>query len=104
MLFLLPTGLAIHAPQLNGFHPLNASDYLPCIYNALKKFTEHHGIMVTSPAACWRVFMLSPSLPILAWAGNFSLHHSVQNGSGAHPASYPMGIVGSFPGGRVART
>jgi hypothetical protein len=26
-----------------------------------------------------------------AGAGNFSLHHSVQNGSGAHPASYPMG-------------
>jgi hypothetical protein len=27
----------------------------------------------------------------LAGAGNFSLHHSVQNGSGAHPASYPTG-------------
>jgi hypothetical protein len=27
-----------------------------------------------------------------AGAGNFSLHHRVQNGSGAHPASYPMGI------------
>jgi hypothetical protein len=24
-------------------------------------------------------------------AGNFSLHHCVQNGSGAHPASYPVG-------------
>jgi hypothetical protein len=23
--------------------------------------------------------------------GNFSLHHRLQNGSGAHPASYPMG-------------
>jgi hypothetical protein len=31
-------------------------------------------------------------------AGNFSIHHRVQNGSGAHPASYPMGIRGSFPG------
>jgi hypothetical protein len=31
-------------------------------------------------------------------AGNFSLHHSVQNGSGAHPVSYPMGTRGSFPG------
>jgi hypothetical protein len=35
-------------------------------------------------------------------AGNFSLHHRVQNGSGAHPASYPMGIRGSFPGGKAA--
>jgi hypothetical protein len=26
-----------------------------------------------------------------AGAGNFSLHHRVQNGSGAHPASYPRG-------------
>jgi hypothetical protein len=26
-----------------------------------------------------------------AGAGNFSLHHHVQNGSGTHPASYPMG-------------
>jgi hypothetical protein len=25
-----------------------------------------------------------------AGAGNFSIHHCVQNGSGAHPASYPM--------------
>jgi hypothetical protein len=33
-------------------------------------------------------------------AGNFSLHHRVQNGSGAHPASYPLGTRGSFPGGK----
>jgi hypothetical protein len=31
-------------------------------------------------------------------AENFSLHHRVQNGSGAHPSSYPMGTGGSFPG------
>jgi hypothetical protein len=29
-----------------------------------------------------------------AGAGKFSLHHRVQNGSGAHPASYPMGTRG----------
>jgi hypothetical protein len=35
--------------------------------------------------------------------GNFSLHYScVQKGSGAHPASYPMGTRGSFPGGKAA--
>jgi hypothetical protein len=28
--------------------------------------------------------------------------HRVQNGSGAHPASYTMGTRGSFPGGKVA--
>jgi hypothetical protein len=36
-----------------------------------------------------------------AGAGNFSVHHRVQNGSGAHPASYPMRTRGSFPGGKV---
>jgi hypothetical protein len=35
-------------------------------------------------------------------AGNFSLHYGVQNGPGAHPASYPMGIRGSFSGGKAA--
>jgi hypothetical protein len=34
----------------------------------------------------------------LAGAGNFSLHNRVQNGSGVHPASHPMGTRGSFPG------
>jgi hypothetical protein len=29
---------------------------------------------------------------------DFSLLHSVQTGSEAHPASYPMGTRGSFPG------
>jgi hypothetical protein len=37
-----------------------------------------------------------------AAAGNFSLHHRVQYGSGAHPASYPVGTRGSFPGGNAA--
>jgi hypothetical protein len=34
-------------------------------------------------------------------AGN-SLRHCVQTGSGAHPASYPVGIGGFFPGDKVA--
>jgi hypothetical protein len=35
-------------------------------------------------------------------AGNFSLHHRIHNGSGAHPASYPMGTRGSFLGSEAA--
>jgi hypothetical protein len=31
-----------------------------------------------------------------ARAGNFSFHHRVQNGSGAHPSSYAMGTRGLF--------
>jgi hypothetical protein len=35
-------------------------------------------------------------------ARNFSLHHRVQNDSGACPAPYSMVSRGSFPGGKVA--
>jgi len=38
----------------------------------------------------------------VAEASNFSLHHSAQTGSGAHPASYPMETRGYFPGGKAA--
>jgi hypothetical protein len=38
-----------------------------------------------------------------AGAGKFSLHHRVQNGSGALLASYPMGTRDSFPEGEAAR-
>jgi hypothetical protein len=31
-----------------------------------------------------------------------NLLHLVQTGPGAHPASYPMGAGGSFPGGKAA--
>jgi hypothetical protein len=30
---------------------------------------------------------------------DFSVHHSVQTGSGAHPVSYSMGTCGLFPPG-----
>jgi hypothetical protein len=43
-------------------------------------------------------------VPFPAGTRNFSLHHRVQNGSVTHPASYPMGIRGSFLGGKVAGT
>jgi hypothetical protein len=35
-----------------------------------------------------------------AGAGNLSLRHHVQTGSGAHPASYPVGTRDSLPGGK----
>jgi hypothetical protein len=39
-----------------------------------------------------------------AGAGNLSLRHRVQDGSRDHPASYPMGTGGSFPGCKAAGT
>jgi hypothetical protein len=37
-----------------------------------------------------------------AGAGNFSLHHCVQDGSAAHLVSYPMVTRVSFPEGKAA--
>jgi hypothetical protein len=34
-------------------------------------------------------------------ADDFSSSPCVQTGSGAHPASYPMGTGGTFPGGKA---
>jgi len=50
-----------------------------------------HQLLTTS--IC--VYSLDPAWP---W-----LHHRVQNGSGAHPASNRMGTRGSFPGDKAAR-
>jgi hypothetical protein len=36
-----------------------------------------------------------------AEARDFSLLHSIQTSSGTHPASYPMGTKGPFPGGKA---
>jgi hypothetical protein len=36
-----------------------------------------------------------------AEAGNISFHRRVQDGSGSHPASYPMYTRGSFSGGKA---
>jgi len=38
-----------------------------------------------------------------AAVGNLSLHHRVQNGSEAYPASYAIGTSGSFPGDKAGR-
>jgi hypothetical protein len=48
-------------------------------------------------------YFFTPSVHVRfpAGAGNFSLNNGVQNSSGTHPASYPMGTRGSFPGGKV---
>jgi hypothetical protein len=43
-----------------------------------------------------------PRVRFPAGAGNFSPRHRLQNGSGTHPASYPMGTRGSFPGDKAA--
>jgi hypothetical protein len=37
------------------------------------------------------------------WTRDFSVLHSVQSGSGAHPAFYPVGSGCSIPSGKIVR-
>jgi len=53
--------------------------------------------VVQTMATAWMIGFRFP-----AGAGNFSLRHHVQTGSGASPASYPMGTGASFPGDKAA--
>jgi hypothetical protein len=51
----------------------------------------------------WKGFVVTAmNQQSLSISGNFSLHNRVQNGSGAHPTSYPMGNRVSFPGSKAA--
>jgi hypothetical protein len=61
------------------------------------KSTESHDSSV-SIALGYKLDNQGSRVQFLAGAGNFSLHLHVQNGSGAHPASYPMGTRGSSMG------
>jgi hypothetical protein len=53
-------------------------------------------LLVLAPSK-FCAFTISSSIAVA-----FSLVHSVQTVSGAHPASYPMDSGDSFPGGKAA--
>jgi hypothetical protein len=57
-----------------------------------------------STALCYGLDDRGSRVRFLVGAGNISLQHHVQNGSGAHTASYPMDTRGSFPGGIAVGT
>jgi hypothetical protein len=58
---------------------------------------KHVSIDGSARATGWTVGVLFP-----VRARDLFVLHSVQNGSGGHPASYKMGTGGSFPGSKVA--
>jgi hypothetical protein len=77
------------------------SKYITDIFSFLLSVSESCDSSV-GIALGYRLDDQGSSVQFLVGAGNFSLHHHVQNGSGAHPASYPMGTRGSFLGGKAA--
>jgi hypothetical protein len=68
-----------------------------CINKHTKSRDSSFGIALGYELDDWGSMVRFP-----AGAVNFSLHHRVQNGSGAYPASYPRDTRGSFPEGKAA--
>jgi hypothetical protein len=59
----------------------------------------------TTLAGMVQLAWTAEELMLDSWRGqrDFSLLHSLQTRYGAHPASYPMGIGGSFPSPKIKR-
>jgi hypothetical protein len=74
-------------------------EYKPCIYILfLLRLLLGTGLAQrhrTGLRAEWSGVRVPPG------AGNFSLYHRFRNSSRAHPAYYPIGTKGSFPGGKA---
>jgi hypothetical protein len=84
--------------ELQYFHRLiEKFDYISLISGEWESRDSSVGI-----ALGYRLDDRGSRVRFLAGAKNFSLHHRVQNGSGAHPVSYPMGTRDSFLGGKAA--
>jgi hypothetical protein len=87
-----------HAAHTNFYENRSVSVYNFCVQIWKRKSHDSSvGIALGYGLDDWDSKVRFP-----AGAGNFSLHHRVQNGSGAHPASYPMGTRGAFPGSKAA--
>jgi hypothetical protein len=73
---------------------------MACSGTALPFIPPLAGATVAQAVQClttgWTTGVRSPTE-----AKDFSSSPCVQTGSGAHPASYPMGTVGPFPGGKA---
>jgi hypothetical protein len=63
-----------------------------------RRVLQMHSFVVFITRLAGRSFIAGANA---AGAGNFSVHRRVQNGSGAHLLSYPVGTRGSFPGGKA---
>jgi hypothetical protein len=83
------------------YFPSSKDGWRKILVTIMKSHDKSHDSSV-SIAMGYRLDDRASRVRFLAGAGSFSLHHHVQKGSGAHPASYSMSTRGSFPGGKVA--
>jgi hypothetical protein len=73
---------------------LHLVDYIFHYFTMLYELRKRWDNSVCIATSCWAAGVRFPG-----WIKDFSLLHSIQSGSGVHPASYLMGTAGSFPGG-----
>jgi hypothetical protein len=66
------------------------------------KISNYIDLAGIDQSAYWWTKVWTAEVRFPVGARYFSLLHSVQTGSGAHPASYPMGTGFSFSGGKAA--
>jgi hypothetical protein len=94
-------GSAVYLSAIGSLGILSPDPFLSAVlcFNHAISITRGAGIAQWYSTGLWAGWS---GVWIPAGAGNFALHHRVQTGSGAHPASYPMGTRGSFPGGKAA--
>jgi uncharacterized membrane protein YgcG len=84
-------------PELTMNSVIIMNNFMCCCYSFVLRKLRAVGIALGYGLDDWGCRVRFP-----AGAGNFSLHHRVKTGSGAHPASYPTGTGGSYSGGKAA--
>jgi hypothetical protein len=72
------------------------------VFDGVSKASIGHDLSSVAIALSYGLDDRSSRVRFPAGGGNLSLYYRVQNGSGAHSASCPMGSRGSFPGNKAA--
>jgi hypothetical protein len=94
----MPFSLLVH-PNIFRFPVcLDESEQCSCVYGG----NSPHKKQTNTPALGNTSQVSDVSLQTVRFDEGIVTNHHVQNGSGAHPASYTMGTRGSFPGGKAA--
>jgi hypothetical protein len=79
----------------SDYHNLSSISVCPLTTTQMYQF---HTAFFRSALFITHTLIRLSEVRLPAGAGNFSLHHRVQTGCGAHRTSYPLGTRGYFPG------
>jgi hypothetical protein len=99
----LLVGALCYKPEGSGFDSPLSLDFTLLLYNQIRTPSTHIWGIGIAQSVQRRAMGWTAGVRFPAEAINYLLH-SVQTGSEAHPASYTMGIGGSFSGCKAAGT